>query len=138
MWDVLKKALGRWRLFKEIKPGHRYQTRYHNKRECRERGETSRYGKIFNLVGGPTLMVAGFLFLPPPGPTYIIIFIGLWMLSGELLVLARFFDRAEVRLRRVGGRIKGRWNRSLATVKVLVVSICATALGYGAYFLLGG
>ncbi len=28
MWDVFKKAIGTWRLSKEIEPGHHFQTRY--------------------------------------------------------------------------------------------------------------
>ncbi len=60
------------------------------------------------------------------------------MLAGELLILARFFDRVDVRLRRLGGRIKSRWSRWPAAVKVLVVSVCAAAFVYGAYSLLFG
>ena len=122
----------RWLLFKEIEPGHRF----HNKRRRRERGETSRYGSIFNLGGGLTLVVAGFAFLPTPGPSYIIIVRGLWMLAGEWLPLARMFDRIEVRLRELGRWIKGRWTRSPAAVRTLVVLILLAALGYGAYGLL--
>jgi hypothetical protein len=92
-------------------------------------GETSKYRRLFNLVGGPALIVAGFLFIPPPGPSYIIIVIGSWMVVGELPIVARFFDRTEVRLRRVGRWIKGQWSRWSAAAKVLVVSICVAALG---------
>jgi hypothetical protein len=35
-----------------------------------------------------------------------------WMLAGEFLPLARFFDRLEVRLRELGRWIKERWNTS--------------------------
>jgi hypothetical protein len=101
-------------------------------------GETSKYRRLFNLVGGPALIVAGFLFIPTPGPSYIIIIIGSWMVAGELLIVARFFDRTEVRLRRVGGWIKGRWSRLPTGVKSLVVLACVAALGYGAYFLFFG
>jgi Flp pilus assembly protein TadB len=103
--DVIEKAKKdwqHWQLFKEIKPGHRFQTRYNNHRQRRERGETSTYARIFNLAGGPALIVAGIAFLPTPGPSHIIIVIGMWMLAGEFLPLARFFDRLEVRLRRLG------------------------------------
>jgi hypothetical protein len=41
-------------------------------------------------------------FIPTPGPSYIIIVIGMWMLAGAFLPLARFFDRLELRLRRLG------------------------------------
>jgi hypothetical protein len=138
MWEALRKAIERWRLFKEIEPGHRFQTRYHNHRRRRQQGQTSKWVRIFNLVGGPALIVAGFLFVPTPGPSYIIIVIGLWMLAGELLPLARLFDRAEVRLRKLGRWIKGRWSRLPTVAKVVVVLICVVALGYAAYYLLLG
>lgn len=134
--EKAKKGWHRWQLFREIEPGHRFQTRYINHRQRRERGETSRYGKIFNLAGGPALIVAGFAFLPTPGPSYIIIVIGSWMLAGEFLPLARFFDRLDVRLRKLGRWIKGLWVSSPAVAKVLVVLIFVAALGYGAYYLI--
>jgi Putative transmembrane protein (PGPGW) len=134
--SVIEKAkMGwhRWRLFKEIEPGHRFQTRYNNHRQRRERGETSRYGRIFNLAGGSALIVAGFAFLPTPGPSYIIIVIGLWMLAGEFLPLARFFDRLEVRLRELGRWIKDSWNNSSTVIRalmILAILLCVVALGY--------
>jgi hypothetical protein len=134
--EKAKKGWHRWQLFREIEPGHRFQTRYNNHRQRRERGETSSYGKIFNLAGGPALIVAGFAFLPTPGPSYIIIVIGSWMLAGEFLPLARFFDRLDVRLRNLGLWIKDLWVGSPAVVKVLVVLIFVAALGYGAYYLI--
>jgi hypothetical protein len=94
---VFKNAIGTWRLFKEIEAGHRFQSRYHGHRRRRQHGETSQYGWTVNLVGGPMLIVAGFAFLPTPGPSFIIIFIGMWMLAGEFLPLARLFDRLDVR-----------------------------------------
>jgi hypothetical protein len=134
--EKAKKGWHRWQLFREIEPGHRFQTRYNNHRQRRERGETSSYGKIFNLACGPALIVAGFAFLPTPGPSYIIIVIGSWMLAGEFLPLARFFDRLDVRLRNLGLWIKDLWVGSPAVVKVPVVLIFVAALGYGAYYLI--
>jgi hypothetical protein len=58
-------------------------------------------------LGGPALIVVGLAFLPTLGPSYLII-VGLWMLAGELLILARLFDQVEVDLRR-----PGRWIKSL-------------------------
>ena len=111
---------------------------YHNHRRRREQGEISKWVSLLNLAGGPALIVAGFAFIPSPGPSYIIIVIGLWLLAGDFLPLACFFDRLEVRLRRLGGWIKGRWSRLPAVVKVLVILTCVAALGYGAYYLLFG
>ena len=100
--EKIKKGWHRWRVFREVEPGHRFQTRYNNHRQRRQRGETSSYARILNLAAGPALIVAGFAFIPTPGPSYMIIVLGMWMLSGELLPLARFFDRLEARLRRLG------------------------------------
>ncbi len=135
---MFRKAIERWRLFKEIEVGHRFQTRYNNHRRRRERGETSRYRRLFNIVGGPALIVAGFAFLPTPGPSYIIIVIGMWILAGEFLPLARFFDRLAVRLRKLGRWIKGCWNVSLTPVKVVVILACAVALGCRIHYLVSG
>ena len=118
---------------KKFEPGHRFQTRYYRRRRRHEQGQTSKYGRTFNLVGGLVLIVAGFVFLPTPGPSYIIIVLGLWMLAGEFLVFARFFDRAEVSLRKLGRRVKAFWTGSPTVVKVLIVVatvICAIALIY--------
>jgi len=133
MIDKAKEGRRRWQLFKEIEPGHRFQTRYNNHRRRRERGETWEYGRIFNLVGGLTLIGAGFAFLPTPGPSYIIIVIGLWMLAGQLLPFARFFDRLEVRSRELGRWIRGSWTGSSAiarTLSVLATLACIIALVY--------
>jgi Putative transmembrane protein (PGPGW) len=138
MRSTIGRAIGKWRLFKEIEPGHRFQTRYNDHRQRRERGETPKWVRLLNLVGGPALIVAGFLFVPTPGPSYIIIVIGLWMLAGEFLPLARFFDRAEVRLRELGRWVRDRWSRLPAVVKVSIISASVAALGYGAYYLVFG
>jgi len=128
-----KEGWQHWQRFKSFEPGHRFQTRYHRRRRRHERGQTSKYGRTFYLVGGLVLIVAGFLFLPTPGPSYIIIVVGLWMLAGESLTLARFFDRAEVSLRKLGRRLKAFWSGSSTVVKVsivLVIVLCLVALIY--------
>ena len=97
-----------------------------------------RYRRVFNLAGGPALIVAGFALLPTPGPSYIIIVIGMWLLAGEFLSLARLFDRLDVRLRGLGRWIRDRWVGLPAVVRILAVMICLAALGYGAYYLISG
>ena len=133
---LFKKAIERWRLFWSLEAGHRFQTRYHSHRRRRDQGETSKWVSLLNLVGGPALILAGFAFIPTPGPSYIIVVIVMWMLAGEYLSLARLFDRVEVRLRKLGRWTKSRWSDVPAAGKVLVVLVCVSALGYGAYYLL--
>lgn len=135
---MLKRAIERWCLSKEIEPGHRFQARYSQHRLRRQRGETFKGGRLLNLIGGPALIAAGFAFIPTPGPSYIIIVMGMWMLAGEFQSLARFFDRLEVRLRKTAGWVKKRWNILPTLAKVWVGLACAGALGYGMYYLLFG
>jgi hypothetical protein len=143
MLGRLRNAIGRvlekWHLFWALDCGQRFQTRYHShRRRRREQGETPKWVSLLNLVGGPALIVAGFAFLPTPGPSYIIIVIGMWMLAGEWLPLARIFDWLEVRLRHLGRSSKGRWRRFPAGIKGLVILACVGALGYVAYYLVFG
>ncbi len=70
---------------KTLEPSHRFQTRYHRHRCRREQGETSQYWWMVDLIGGPALIAAGFAFLPTPGPSFIIIVIGLWMHAGGVI-----------------------------------------------------
>jgi Putative transmembrane protein (PGPGW) len=95
--EKTRKGWHRWQLFKEIEPGHCFQSRY-NPRQRRERGETWKCERNLNSAGGLALIVAGLTFVPTPGHSYLIIVIGMWMLAGESLPLARFFDRVEVSL----------------------------------------
>lgn len=127
-----------WRTFREIDAGHRYRARYHFHQRRRRKGLVWRYWRPFSLVCGPLLVVAGFVFIPTPGPSYIIIAIGLWLLAGEVLSLARLFDRAGVKMERLGRWIRGAWRTSPAALKVMVVLVCASLLVDGVYTLLAG
>ena len=132
------KALQRWGLLWSLDAGHRFQTRYHTCRFRRECGEAYRYGRVFNLIVGPLLVAGGFIFLPTPGPSFIIIVLGLWMVAGESVVMARFFDRMEVRVRKAARWAKGMWARLPVAVRVSVLLGAAAALVYGIYHLFSG
>jgi len=143
--EVIKRAVERaregwrhWRAFRKIDEGHRYQTRYHLHQRRRRKGLVWRYWRPFSLICGPILIVAGFVFIPTPGPSYIIITIGLWLLAGEFLLLARLFDRLGARLGRLGRWVKSLWRASPAALKVVVVLALVVLLSYGAYTLFAG
>jgi hypothetical protein len=136
--EQAKEGWRHWRTFKEIDEGHRYQSRYHFHQRRRRRGEISRYRRPINLIGGPILIIAGFVFIPTPGPSYIIIALGLWMLAGEFRPLARFFDRMGVRLGRMWRWIRGVWRTSPSTVKILVVLAFVALVVDGVYTLFVG
>jgi uncharacterized protein (TIGR02611 family) len=127
-----------WRTFREIDAGHRYQARYHLHQRRTRRGLVSRYWRPMSLLCGPILIIAGFVFLPTPGPSYIIIAIGLWLLAGEFLLLARVFDKVGVSLGRFWAWIGGLWRSSHVAVKAMIVLALAALLIYAIYSLFAG
>ncbi|HEX2097720.1 MAG TPA: PGPGW domain-containing protein [Rubrobacteraceae bacterium] len=89
---------------------------------------------ILCIFGGFLLVVGGVIAVPGPGPGWLIILLGLWMLAGELLFLARFMDRVEVRLSKLLRCVIGIWTTSSALVKglfTLMILVCVAAMGYG-------
>ena len=136
--ETARKDWRHWRTFREIDAGHRYQSRYHFLQRRTRKGLVSVYWRPFSLFCGPLLIIMGFVLIPTPGPSYIIIAIGLWLLAGEFLLLARLFDRVGARLGRLGRWIKGLWRSSPAAMKVLAVLAFAASLAYGAYTLFTG
>ena len=68
------------------------------------------------------------------------VLLGLAILAGELRPVARFLDRAEVRLRRFARFVRELWRASVVgkISVVLVSAICVAALLYVAYLLLFG
>jgi hypothetical protein len=127
-----------WRTFREIDAGHRYQARYHLHQRRTRKGLVSRYWRPMSLLCGPILIIAGFVFIPTLGPSYIIIAIGLWLLAGEFLLLARVFDNLGVRLGRFWSWINGLWRTSHVGMKAMIVFALAILLVYGVYWLFTG
>ena len=120
-------ARRRWLLFAGIEPGHRFQARYHQRRRRRERGEASAHGRVLNLAAGFSLLVAGFLM------AWIAVAAGLWLISGELLSLARLFDRCEVGLRRLVRRLERTWTNASPAARVATTIGTLALLAAGAY-----
>ena len=133
-----REAWRHWRTFREIDAGHRYQARYHLHQRRTRRGLVSRYWRPISLTCGPILIVAGFVFIPTPGPSYIIIAVGMWLLAGEFLILARIFDKVGVRLGRFWQWVKDLWHGSHVVVRVMIVCAFAILLVYTAYSLFAG
>lgn len=128
-----------WQQFKQGKPGHRFQDRYRRNQQS-SHGRFS-FRKIFNIVGGSAISLAGVFLLVAPGPGWLTLFVGLGMISGELLPVARSLDWTEVKLRWLAREARDLWRASppvLRVLIILVILICAAALAYGTYYLLFG
>lgn len=119
-----------WRVFQRGKPGRRFQARYYLHRRRRFRGEAPAYGRFYNVVSGLALAATGLLL------SWIVFGIGLWLLAGESLVLARLCDRTEVWMRELSRRLRRLWFHSSTVEKAMIVAALlagVAALGYGSY-----
>ena len=58
--------------------------------------------RIFRIVAGFTLLLAGVVMLVTPGPGWPVIFFGLGLLAAEFVWARRLMDR----IKREGGRVK--------------------------------
>jgi uncharacterized protein (TIGR02611 family) len=137
--SMIDRAKQNWRRFKQDKPGRRFQDRYHRHRQDSNGRPT--LGRIFNIVGGTAITLAGIFLLAAPGPGWLTIFVGLGMLASESLLLSRFLDWTEVRLRKLAQLALDVWTSSSLARKaliVLIILIFVAALGYVAYYLVLG
>ena len=136
---MIGRAKRSWRLFTSSKPGDRFQVRYYYHRQSRH-GRSS-LSRIFNIVVGSALVIFSIFFGWAPGPGLLTLVIGLSMLGSEFLVVARFLDWAEVRLRKLAKWARNVWKSAPPAGKALIVLAIVTsvaALGYGVYYLLFG
>src|SRR5918992_1873225 len=133
MWNLMGRARRSLLYFKKSKPGDRFQVRYYRRKQSGP-GHLSR---IFNIVVGSILVIFSAFFGWAPGPGLLTFLIGLALIGGEFLPVARFLDWSEVRLRKLAHLVGVVW-RSSTTGKaliVLVALILVVALGYVIYSL---
>jgi len=58
--------------------------------------------RIFRIVSGFTLLLAGAVMLVTPGPGWLVIFLGLGLLAAEFVWARRLMER----IKREGGRVR--------------------------------
>jgi hypothetical protein len=133
---MIGRAKRSWRHFTSSKPGDRFQVRYY----YRKQSGPGRFSRIFNIVVGSALVIVSAFFGWAPGPGMVTFVIGLAMIGGEFLTVARFLDWGEVRLRTLAHFVAYVWRVSVVgrVLIVLVIVTCVAALGYGAYYLIFG
>ena len=134
---MIGRANRSWRHFKSSKPGDRFQVRYY----YRKQSAPGRLSRVFNIVVGSALAIVSAFFGWAPGPGLLTLVIGLAMVGGEFLTVARFLDWSEVRLRKlawVAGKVWAGATPVGRTMIVVLILACVAALLYGAYSLLFG
>ena len=136
IWNLIGKAQRSWWHFKKSKPGDRFQVRYYR----RQQSAPGRLSTIFNIVVGSILVIFSAFFGWAPGPGLLTFLIGLALIGGEFLTIARFLDWSEVRLRKLAHLVGVVWRSSTIgrALIVLVVLIVVFAFGYVIYSVLFG
>lgn len=127
---MFRKLREDWRRFKASKAGFRFRDRYRRRKRSGRSGFDFR--KALYIVGGLMIAITSLVLAPLPGPGWGTFFVGLMILAGELLIVARFLDRSEMILRGPARRAKGVWVRLPAAVRMLasiLIPVCGAALG---------
>jgi hypothetical protein len=131
IWNLIGKAQRSWWHFKKSKPGDRFQVRYYR----RQQSAPGRLSMIFNIVVGSILVIFSAFFGWAPGPGLLTFLIGLALIGGEFLTIARFLDWSEVRLRQLAHLVGVVWRSSTIgkALIVLVALVLVVAFGYVIY-----
>ena len=131
IWNLIGKAQRSWWHFKKSKPGDRFQVRYYR----RQQSAPGRLSTIFNIVVGSILVIFSAFFGWAPGPGLLTFLIGLALIGGEFLPVARFLDWSEVRLRKLAHLVGVVWRSSTIgkALIVLVALVLVVAFGYVIY-----
>jgi hypothetical protein len=133
--NVLENSIEEWRWFlKHSAPGRRFRDRYRRRQQTGR--DRSMLRRACYVAFGIAIAIGSLLLAPLPGPGWGTFFVGLGIVSGEVVHVARFLDRGEVRVREALQRTKGVWDKSAPAVRVLIaltISLCVVASLYGAY-----
>jgi uncharacterized protein (TIGR02611 family) len=132
--NALENSIEEWRWFlKHSTPGCRFRDRY-RRRQQTGRSRSMLWRACYVAVG-IVIAIGSLVLAPLPGPGWVTFFIGLGIVAGEVLHVARLLDRGEVKLREALRRTKAVWDKSALSVRALItLTIClgAVASVYGA------
>lgn len=118
-----------WRLFKASKPGFRFRDRYRRRQRSGPGGFDFR--KALYVFVGLAVAVVSLLMAPLPGPGWGTFFVGLMILAGELLIVARLLDRVDATLRGPARLARSAWARLPGAARTLIgvaAPLCGAAL----------
>ena len=134
MENALENSIEEWRWFlKRSAPGCRFRDRYRRRQQTGR--DRSMLRRASNIAFGVAVAIVSLLLAPLPGPGWGTFFVGLGIVAGEVLHVARLLDRGEVGLRKALQRTKGVWDKSAPAVRVLItltISLSVVASVYGA------
>ena len=128
---IMSRALDEWRRFRDDTPGCRF--RHYNERLHTHGTRTLR---VFGILCGGVLVVAGIARCFLPGPGVITILLGLALFGGESRRLARRLDRLEPAMRRKAKAIARWWKRRslLSRGAMIAIAMLLTGLAMRAWW----
>ena len=114
MENALENTIEEWRWFlKYSAPGCRFRDRYRRRQQSGR--DRSMLRRALYIAFGIFIALGSLLLAPLPGPGWGTFFVGLGIVAGEVLRVARLLDRGEVKLRKALQRTKGVWGPSPAS-----------------------
>ncbi len=114
MENALENTIEEWRWFlKYSAPGCRFRDRYRRRQQSERARSTLR--RTCYAAFGIAIAIGSLLLAPLPGPGWGTFFVGLGIVAGEVLHVARLLDQGEVKLRKALQRTKGVWRPSPAS-----------------------
>jgi len=93
-----------WEELKAGEPGHRFQDRYHRRHQRGQDGPAFR--KVVVIGFGLVVIGVGVLLLIFPGPGWGTIILGIALMAGESLFLAKILDLGELIIRKMIGKLR--------------------------------
>jgi uncharacterized protein (TIGR02611 family) len=96
-----------WQSLKKGSPGKRFQDRYARRKKNRQ--DRSAVLRIAKMVLGIAIILVGLVLVPAPGPGWVVVFLGLALISNEIHWVAVVLDWAEVKLRAAFGWVRSRF-----------------------------
>jgi hypothetical protein len=121
-----------WSALRRGRPGTRFQD-FHRYRQEQKKGSGPAV-RVLLLALGVILVVAGPVAGLVPGPGGILVFLfGLALLAAELLVVARWLDWCEPRVRKAWMRIKHAWTRAALATRIAISIAGATLVAMLAF-----
>jgi hypothetical protein len=133
--SVLENSIEEWRRFLgQSAPARRFRNRYCRRQQAGRDRSTLR--RAYYVAFGIAIAIGNLVLAPLPGPGGGTLFVGLGMIAGEVLHVARLLDRTEVKLREALRHGKATWDKLALTGRVLItliISLGVLASAYGAY-----
>jgi hypothetical protein len=133
--NALENSIREWRYFlNQSAPGCRFRDRYRRRQQAGR--DRSMLRRACYAAFGTAIAIGSLVLAPLPGPGWGTFFVGLGIVAGEVLHVARFLDRGEAKLRDALQRTKDVWDESAPAARVLIaltISFCVVALIYGAH-----